>query len=403
MPEMLTNTAQKKHLIQILRLAATLISLVFAGCKYSPPEYIYSPPIDLEDGLIVGTIGEVGLTLDPLGRAIDRIRDGKFGEVHSILVYKDGLLVVEEYFPGHDYDWGSPNFHGAWVQWNEKRQHNIHSVGKSITSACVGIAIKQGMITSLDDPIFDYLPDYQDQKQGGKGQITIEHLLTMTSGLGWDEWGTSYSSEENDVIRLYLECQDPIVCILEKPLIHDPGSTFNYSGGDMILLGRIVENASGIDIENFSWEYLFRPMGINDPPWNWITDTVINAGGDQLLTPRDMLKFGILYLNDGAWKDQKIIPEYWSERSSMPYGSNTRIEVPGVDGGPKGYGYTWWTDELRIKGNNIPVFFGLGFGDQRIYVLPDLEAVVVFTGGNYISSDPSLGILRDYILPAMME
>ena len=234
------------------------------------------------DGFEVGTLNEVNLDENLLARAVDDIRGGKYGEIHSLLIYKDGNLVFEEYFPGHDYLWNNPNFHGAWVNWDIDRRHNIHSVGKSITSTCIGIAIDQGFIESVDQSIFDYLPAYQHLNTAGKDQITIAHLLSMSSGLEWDEWGSSYSNESNDVIALWVDCDDPIACILEKPLLGEPGTDFNYSGGNMVLLGEIIKNATGMDIEAFSWQYLFEPLGIEKPAWRWIDDSgVIYAGGDH--------------------------------------------------------------------------------------------------------------------------
>jgi CubicO group peptidase (beta-lactamase class C family) len=390
-----------------------VILVNISGCSTStmiPPTG--TEPQAINDGIEVGTPSEVGLDPSELYKAIDNIKNGTYGEIHSILVYKDGKLVVEEYFDGHDYDWDGPNFHGVLVQWDEVKRHNVHSVGKSITSACVGIALELGLIDSVDDPIFEYLSDYQHLNTDGKDQITIEHLLTMTAGLEWDEWGSSYASEENDVIALWLDCQDPIACVLEKPLLHEAGSTFTYSGGNMILLGEIIENASGMDIEAFSWKYLFGSLEIDEPPWSWINEDVVYAGGDQYLAPREMLKFGILYLNNGVWNQERILSRDWIEMSSHPYQGpdsqwwNSFLKtIPPGDStwGRRGYGYTWWIHELRSNGIKVPVYFALGFGGQRIYLLPDQEAVVVFTSGNYNSGDLTMAILRDYLIPAMLK
>jgi len=395
--------------LRILLLTTILVGLTACSAGGQIVPALGEPP-DLGDGLQVGLPGDVGIAPDPLTKFVQDIRDGNYGEIHSLLVYKDGILVVEEYFPGHDYDWDGPNFHGPWVEWDETRRHNIHSVGKSITSACVGIAVEQGLIGSVQDPILKYLPDYQGLLKGGKERITIEHLLTMTSGLAWDEWGASFASADNDVIRLWLECQDPIACILEKPLLHEPGSTFTYSGGNMVLLGEILHNASGMDIEAYSWKVLFEPLGITEPPWRWINEDVVYAGGDQLLTPREMLEFGVLYLDGGVWEGQRILPADWVERSSYPYPgpdnqwwSSFLKPIPPGDStwGRRGYGYTWWTRDLRTLREIVPTYFALGFGGQKIYILPDQETVVVFTAGNYTSGDPSLAILRDVLIPSM--
>ena len=131
----------------------------------------YHQPKKVDDGFKVGTLADVNLDETSLQKAVDDIQSGKYGEIHSMLIFKDDKLVFEKYFVGHDYKWDGPNFHGAWVNWDINRRHNIHSVGKSITSACIGIAIKQGLIKSVDQSIFDYLPEYQHLNTAGKNQI----------------------------------------------------------------------------------------------------------------------------------------------------------------------------------------------------------------------------------------
>jgi CubicO group peptidase (beta-lactamase class C family) len=354
----------------------------------------------MEDGLNVGTLEEVGIDLTSLGKAVDRIRDGKYGEVHSMLIFKDGKLVFEEYFPGHQYKWDGPNYHGIWINWNDNRKHNIMSAGKSITSAAVGIAIDEGFIGTVDQSIFDYLPEHQHFKNSEKEAITIEHLLTMTSGLEWKEWGASYSSNSNDLVRIWDD-DDQVARVLEMPLINEPGTDFTYTGGGMTVLGEIVKNATGMDIESFANEYLFAPMGIDPVEWKRFDSGVIYAGGEQYMTPREMLKFGVTYLNDGLWNRERIINEDWVELSSVPFGDNTRISVPGSDGGRKDYGYSWWIWPTRHNGEELEAIYAGGWGGQRIIVIPDLETVVVFTGGNYTGNTKTFAITEDFILAAL--
>lgn len=394
-----------------LILIVSICFLFTSACAHgNSAANTYQQPIQTDDGLPVGTLEDVNLDMTVIESAVAEIQNGKYGEVHSLLIYKDGRLVFEEYFPGHDYLWDGPNFHGDWVGWDRDAEHNIHSVGKSITSACIGIAIDRGFIDSVDQSIFDYLPGYQHLNTGGKDQITIEHLLTMTSGLEWDEWGSSYSDVENDVIALWVDCEDPLTCILEKPMVSEPGTNFNYSGGNMILLGEIIKNASGMDIEAFSGEYLFEPLGIEEPEWRWIEDSgVVFAGGDQRLTPREMLKFGVLFLNDGIWNGNQIISKGWVEHSATPYPGPDNSwfnhflrPIPPGDNtfGPRGYSYTWWTHEFSHAGKNIPAFWAFGWGGQKIVIFPEQEAVVVFTGGNYTSADMTAKILTEYVIPS---
>lgn len=390
-------------------LAIAVVSLLVAGCSSaSYGQYSLQPPETIGDGLTVGTLNAVEMDSDLLSEAAARITAGDYGEVHSLLIHKDGRLVLEEYFPGHTYKWDAPGFHGAMVDWDEHEPHNIHSVGKSITSASVGIAIDQGFIESVNESIFEYLPDHQHLRADAKEDITIEHLLTMTSGLAWDEWGASYSDTDNDMIRLWLTCDDQIACVLEAPLESDPGTEFTYSGGNMVLLGAIIEDATGMDIEQFSGQYLFDPLDIDPPDWGRFPSGIIDASGDQYLTPRDMVKLGVTYLNQGVWNGQQVIPARWVDKSATPYEGNSwqnsflRSMPPGDNTrGQRGYSYTWWTHDYSHSGTAFPAYFALGFGGQKIYVFPEQDAVVVFTAANYATADTTTKILTEYVIPAM--
>ena len=420
--ELVFLCSQKKGVIRMktfnrlyiyIILFFSLILVIQTGCGFVPEHsYSYRQPESVDDGFRVGSLAKANMKTNLLVSAVDDIKNGNYGEIHSMLIYKDGKLIFEEYFPGHDYKWDGQNFHGEWVNWDINRRHNIHSAGKSITSACIGIAIDQGFIESMEQSIFDYLPEHQHLKTAGKDQITIEHLLTMTSGLEWDEWGTSYSEETNDVIALWTNCEDPITCILEKPLVSRPETKFTYSGGNIIVLGEILKNATGVDIESFSWQYLFGPLGIESPHWRWIGDSgVIYAGGDQQLTSREMLKFGVTYLDGGSWKGHQIIPQSWVQKSATHYSgpenhwfNHPLKPIPPGDNawGKRGYSYAWWTHEFSHAGEKVPAYWAFGWGGQKIAIFPFQNAVVVFTGGNYITADATSKILTRYIIPAML-
>jgi len=392
-------------------LAYILLALALVGCgARTPGTGAYAAPVSADDGLAVGSAEEVGVDVAPLLLAASDISEGQFGEIHSLLLLKDGKLVFEAYFTGHDYAWEAPGFRGARVNWGRDTAHNVHSVGKSITSACVGIAIDKGFISSVDDSVWQYLPDYRHLNTGGKNQITIEHLLAMTSGLAWDEWGASYQDDSNDVIGMWLQSDDPIAYVLAKPLVSEPGTEFTYSGGNMVVLGEIIRNATGMDIEAFSGEYLFQPLGIEPPEWSWINDDVVYAGGDQRMTPREMLILGAMFLNEGAWGGERVLSQQWVAHCASPYPGPDHTwfnyplrPVPPGEGtwGPRGYAYGWWVHTFRLRGKRCPAYWAFGWGGQRIIVLPEQEAVVVFTAANYTHSDPTPRILTQYILPAL--
>jgi CubicO group peptidase (beta-lactamase class C family) len=369
--------------------------------------YTYQPPENINDGLDVGTLEEVGIDLELIEEAVNDINRGRYREVHSMLIFKDGKLVLEEYFEGHRYEWDAPNHHGELVTWNRSMLHDIHSVTKSITSACIGIAVDHDFIDSVDQSIFDYLPEHQHLNTDGKDQITIEHLLTMTPGLQWMEWNAPYSSRDNPIIEIWFQDEEqnkhPFTFVLEGALIDEPGTSFRYFGGNQIVLGGIIENATTMDIDEFSEEYLFEPLGIDYFDW-WLRypSGVIEAAGGLKMTSRDMVKIGVTYLNNGVWNGERIISEEWVEKSATPYGDNKGIDVPGTDQRNVGYSYSWWIKTFSDSDEEIDMFCAVGWGGQNICVFPDLNAVVVFTGGTYTRTVKTFTLLDRCIIPAMI-
>jgi len=382
-------------------LSFLLMMLGCSGCNSSLPQVHYQQPLGLNDGLAVGTLEEVGLDSSKIMAAESRIRAGKHGEVHSILLHKNGKLVFEEYFYGHTYKWSAPGYHGEMVQWDKEKLHPIMSCTKSFTSACIGIAVDKGQIESVHQSIFDYLPDHQQFRVGGKENITIEHLLTMTSGLAWNEWNAAHGTSANDIDRIYLECSDdPIKCVLERSLKHTPGDKFTYHGGGLIILGEILRNATGMNIDEYSMTHLFGPLEVDSTVWYQFDNGSIATGGSLRLSSRDMLKLGITYLNNGMWNNQRILSENWVEKSSTVYHSNKGIKIPIEDSGKNEYAYTWWMSNLPYSGGKTPMYRAGGWGGQAIMVYPELDMVVVFTGGNYSSRSTLFKIVKNHILPA---
>lgn len=390
--------------MKALILNICLVSLLMVSCEIfeSSAQYTYCPPEEANDGIEVGTCHDVNIDGGLLSEAVNEILSGHYSEVHSMLVYKDGLLVLEEYFQGHEYQWDAPSHHGALVEFDMYKPHELMSASKSVTSACVGIAIDKGYIESIHQSIFDYLPDHQNLKKDGKEQITIEHLVSMTSGLEWREWSAPYSSPDNPCLGIWLQEKDPITYILEKPLLAQPGSSFNYSTGHMQLLGEIIKNASGYDLDEFSERFLFEPLGIDTSAWSVQFPNGVIDGNSLLLKPRGMLKFGITFLNQGSWHGESIVSEEWVKKCTSSYGGNTGIKVPGEPSGKLGYSYTWWTKSYSIWGRKINMYTASGWGGQHMMVLPEVNTVLVFTGGNYLTKRPPFKILEKYIIPAIL-
>jgi len=319
-----------------------------------------------------------------------------------MLIFKDGKLVFEEYFAGYQYKWDGPNYNGTWVNWTSSTKHVMQSVTKSITSTCIGIAIDRGFIESVDQSIFEYLPAYQHLNSDGKNNITIEHLLTMTSGLEWDEWGAPNTSVENDAIGLWFNENGPLEYVLERPLVKEPGTSFTYNGGGMDILGEILKNASGMDVEEFSEEYLFKPLGIESFLWyGKFENGMIDTASGLKLTPRDMVKIGVMFQNNGVWNGERILSEQWVNNSSLPFPGNQRINMPGDDSGRVGYSYSWWTKKYSKSDPDVNIYWAGGWGGQKIMIFPELNTVIVFTGGNYTARETTFNLLTKYVLPAI--
>lgn len=378
-----------------------ILTMVFAGGFKPDP----APPFTLINGVFaVDTTGKRNGDSVFLRKAAAEILNGKYGEVHAMIIFKDNILLFEEYFPGHQYKWDGPNHHGEKIIWDQSMLHGVKSVSKSIVSLCIGIAIDKGFIKSVNQSVFDYLPGHQSFKKEGKEKITIEHLLTMTSGLEWEEWKTSLSNEKNDIVGIWFQEKDPLTYILEKPLIKEPGTTFNYSGGNTILLGEIIRDATKMDLEKFANEYLFKPLGIDSTDWSLrYKNGVIEAGGGLEITPRDLAKIGVLCLNKGTFNGRQIISEQWIAACTTPYSKNTNIFIPGHFSGGHGYAYSWWLKSYNKAGKEINMYHAVGWGGQELIIIPELNSVVVFTGGNYIPLTTTFAILDKYILPAISQ
>lgn len=371
------------------RLAAWLLLVFFVtACAPAP---LLPIPEETEDGWRTTSLERVGIRAVGIQELIRRIDDGIYQNIHSIAIVKDDRLVFEAYFQGYTWSYGADQYKGDLTDFGRDTIHNLASVTKSFTSALVGIAIDQGQIGGVDDALFDYFPEYDELLDGEKEAITLEHLLTMTSGIEWNEMEVPYSNRTNDLVRLFSEL-DPAGYILGKPLVAQPGSEWYYSGGNTNLLGEVIRAATGERMDHFAEENLFEPLGITTFEWDYISPYMVHASGNLKLRPRDLAKFGYLFLNEGEWDGERIISEEWIRESTKE-----RISLSATDG----YGYQWWLSTYRAGAETFEAFYAAGWGGQEIVVFPSLDMVVVFTGGNYVDAEPSAEILSKYILPAV--
>jgi CubicO group peptidase (beta-lactamase class C family) len=297
---------------------------------------------------------------------------------HSVLISKKGKIIYENYFDG----------------FNSNIPHDMKSASKSISSAIVGVAKDKSLFISVEQSIFDFLPNkYQTLKDSLKSKIDIQSLLTMSSGLDADDYTSdrkSVASENN-----YQPTRDWTETVLKASMINKPNAEANYGSANPYLLGVALDSVVSEPLELFMDKYLFQKLEIS----NYIiqTDSKGNPyfGGGMYLTSKDMLKFGELYLNKGKSKSKRILSKKWVKNSFKNY--RNLENVPDKNG----YGYLWWHNTYHINGKNIESIEARGAGGQYIFVIPNLELVVVITSGNYRNGktqQPEM-LFEQYILP----
>ena len=374
------------------------------GAQPATPSPDQSAPVVIQFGSAweEASLADVGMEAGPIDELLKLLHTQEH-EYHSLLVVRDGKLVVEEYWAGQDADLSAYEFGLADpVAFDRDTPHFQASVTKSITSILVGIAIDEGFLQGVDEKIFSFFPEYADLSAGGKEKLTLAHMLTMGTGIPWDE-SYPYTDIRNDLNRMWHDT-DPIRVVLEKPAIAAPTTRFLYNSGTTNLLGEIVRRGTGMSVVEFAEQNLFGPLGISTYEWVGFEHDpeMALASSGLYLRPRDMAKLGQLYLQQGMWNGEQIVSRHWVENSVKRW-----VSIPPSARGSdhaSGYGYQWWLEEY--DGGQIEAYSARGHGLQFIVVLPDLNMVVVFTGGAWSTSPFRTPIsynqiIEDYILPAV--
>lgn len=310
---------------------------------------------------VVSTPEEHGI--DPAGLEAAReyaFQPGK--NTQGVVVVHGGEIVAEWYAD----DAGPESYAASW------------SMAKSFTSAVVGIAVEEGAIGGVDDPMATYLPEWQGTDHEA---ITVEDVLQMSSGLDWNE-AYAGSAEESEIVRMVTSEADQLAFALSRPVAAEPGTVWSYSSGDTMLLSGVVEEAVGRPMDEYATEVLLDPIGLEEVDW-W-RDVEGHTLGYCCVdtTSRDFARLGLLYLRDGRWGDEQVVPEEWVAASLEP-------AAPSGDQ----YGYQWWLGD--IEGVPADAFAASGHDGQNIFVVPSLDLVVV-RSGTYVKdpgppvADPSL-------------
>jgi CubicO group peptidase (beta-lactamase class C family) len=345
-----------------------------------PSDYRYHMPANLRDGLAVGDIARSDLGIATADAIVRGILDGTYKDVHSVLLYQRGHLVMEEYFYGY----------------SVQRPHQLRSATKSVVSALAGIAIDRGALSGVNErvlPQMRYISYANPDPR--KAAMTLGDFLSMRSGLDCNDHRSTSPGRETVIDNT----PDWVKATLDLPMINDPGTKGYYCSGGVAVVGRTVENAVHMRLPEFAQANLFGPLGISRADWAWDYD-LTNADKEYSqihLRPRDMLKLGVLFADDGRWHGRQVISTSWVHAALSEHSHVDNVS----------YGYLWWCPWLNVEtpsgSQHVDVIAAQGNGGQKIYLVPEYDLVAVFTAGGYnAESTPPNTIMAKIILPALM-
>jgi CubicO group peptidase (beta-lactamase class C family) len=348
------------------------------GCGGDPfvptTDVRYETPNQLDDGWATASAEERGLEVDSLDSLLDALDDGALGPVRSLLVARDGALVLEWYSDGID---------AAVLQ-------PVYSVTKSVVGLLVGLAVGDGAL-DLDRSLPELLPGRTDliAEDSAKAAVRLRDLLDMRVGLDWDEWTCSYDAECNDGTRM-TRANDWVAFVLGRTMAETPGTRFVYSSGVTMLLGEALLEATGVGPAEYARTRLFDPLGIDTARWlpAGPGDVVPSVSGGLMLRPRDMLKIGQVMLERGAWRGRAVLASTWLADMVDDPPRATVVDF---------YRRQWWMRPLRMGPHPVEspgaIVHASGFAGQHIFVIRRLGIVVVITADNPDGSSTGFAVL----------
>jgi len=317
-----------------------------------------------------------------IGELKRKIAQGDFKDITSVVVIKDGKLLIEEYFNGAD----------------RTTLHNTRSVGKTFASALMGAAIRDGHIKSLDQTLGEFydLKSFANYS-AKKSAVRLRDLLTMSSAfLGSDDDAASPGNEEN-----MYPTSNWVKFALDLPMdtAKENGKRWDYFTAGVVVLGDILDRAVPGGLERYADRVLFEPLGTTRYQWQYTPQKVVNTAGGLQMSSLDYAKFGQLYKNHGRWNGVPVLPEAWIATSFQRY-----LPIPSRDGFY--YGLLFWNMTYHVDGRPYETFFCTGNGGNKIFVFLDQPLVVVVTatafGRPYMHSQVD-AMMERYILPAVVK
>ncbi len=346
--------------------------------------YTYRPPAKKADGWEVASLGDVGMSVGPIEYLVNRIRNTPMDSVtspyiHALLISRGGSLVVEEYF--HGYDGTEP--------------HDTRSASKSVTSTLIGAAEQAGLTVTRSSLVYSLFYDGRgfDTLDARKKSMTVEHLITMRSGLACYD-GDDNSPGNEDVMQNQSAQPNWAQFTLDLPMEHEPGSFAAYCSAGMHLAAAALSTGTNLWLPEFFHTYYARPLQMGLYHMNLSPAGKGYGGGGLRLTARDFLKLGYLYLNDGRWNGRQILSEEWVHEALLP-----QAHMWGED-----YGYGWWLISYPYQGREVKAFYAGGNGGQYVIGVPELDLLITFYAGNYnqkIMHQTKRELVPEYILRAI--
>jgi len=353
-------------LVTIVLICGTMVSCIVPSAENFNPDYWPT------QGWQSSTPEEQGMDSAQLVRMFEYIEDNNI-TLHSLLIVRNGYLVTEAY----------------WHLYGPNDVHTVESITKSVIGTLIGIAIARREIINTDQALLDFFPDrFIKNLEPGKEFITLDHLLSMTPGLDCEDAKTlSVSTQSNDWVQYFLDL----------PMSSKPGSTWVYCSGAAHLLSAILQSKTGMDARTYANRNLFEPLEIpqvSEQDWASDPQGITNGIAGLYLTPRDLAKYGFLYLNNGKWEGRQIISSNWVRDSTDEHAYIGNDDyVGGLD---RRFGYLWsiFPDQK---------YYGyLGRAGQELFILPRENMVIVFTGALRVDEEGTLlNLVNDYIIPSV--
>lgn len=354
----------------------------------------------------------VGLNAAVLDSIDAEIRAGRYGAVDRFLVIRHGKLAWDRrYRQNYDSIYGDSarsaislvshdrmgpyNYFSAWWHPYYRRGdlHTLQSVTKTVTSIVIGTAVTRGEFPSLDTPVLSFfdsgsVANVDDRKR----RMTIRHLLTMTAGLNWDE-NRPYVDTANTATGLE-NSYDWVKYTIDRPMMEEPGTRFNYNSGASELLAHIFRRATGVDVEEYAARNLFAPLGIRDWHWKRTPAGLPDTEGGLYLASEDLARLWYLFLHDGEWNGRQVVSREWVRQSLAP-----AVAVNNRPGAAH-YGYKWWLYPNPVDSSRV-MWAGSGFGGQFPLVIPEEDLVIMVNQWNILPGRPSLPLRQ--VLPRILN